>query len=214
MARLASVAVPVPQIDLLTYRVPDGIDTPPVGARVLVPVGVRTLTGCVTAIDDVADDDPRAAADGLRDVIDLLDGDAYLPEDVLALTAWVADYYACGPGEVVAAAVPPMAWLESRRVVSITDEGLQALAGGQAALPGGLANRVLETTAAARSLPESTLRSRLDKASSGPAGTRPPLAHVLRTLEERGFVSVVTGARRRGRRVQDRTRGGTDGPGP
>ena len=34
-----------------TYRVPDTMALPPVGARVRVPVGSRTLTGCVVAHD-------------------------------------------------------------------------------------------------------------------------------------------------------------------
>ncbi len=59
---------------------------------------------------------------GFATSFDVLDGEPYLPADVLALAAWVAEYYACGPGEVVAAAVPPMAWLESRRVVAVTGE--------------------------------------------------------------------------------------------
>jgi primosomal protein N' (replication factor Y) len=187
MTRVASVAVPVPQVDLLTYRIPPGVDTPAPGARVLVPVGPRTVTGCVMRADEVDDDDPRAAAEGLRDIIDVLDGEAYLPPDVLSLAAWVADYYACGPGETVAAAAPPLAWLESRRVVSITVAGTRAAAG---AVPpvSDLARRVLEIAAAAGSLPESTLRSRLERA--GPAPARQPLAHVLRMLEGRGFVSL------------------------
>jgi primosomal protein N' (replication factor Y) len=188
MIRLASVAVPVPQIDLLTYRIPEGIDTPAVGARVLVPVGARTVTGCVTGTEEVTDEDPRAEGDGLRDIIDLLDAEAYLPPDVIALAGWVADYYACGPGEVVAAAVPPMAWLESRRVVTITVEGSRALTEGAGQPLSALARRVLDTAAAARSLPESTLRTRLNKTAAGP---RPPLAYVLRVLERRGLLSIT-----------------------
>ena len=38
---------PVPDLDLLTYRVPDGMDAPAVGARVVVPLGARTVTGIV-----------------------------------------------------------------------------------------------------------------------------------------------------------------------
>jgi primosomal protein N' (replication factor Y) len=190
MTRLAYVAVPVPQIDLLTYRVPEGIDTPAVGARGLVPVGARTITGCVTATDELADDDPRAAADGLRDIMDLLDADAYLPPDVIALAGWVADYYACGPGEVVAAAVPPMAWMESRRVVAITEAGRRALAEGSGQPLSSLARRVLETAAAARGLPESTLRIRLEKAAAAVSRPRPPLAYVLGVLERHGLLSI------------------------
>jgi len=48
---LVAVAVPVPFLDLLTYSVPDAMPLPPVGARVRVPVGVRTMTGCVVRHD-------------------------------------------------------------------------------------------------------------------------------------------------------------------
>ena len=190
MTRLVSVAVPVPQVDLLTYRVPDGLEGPVVGARVLVPVGARTVTGCAMDAQQVADDDPRATAEGLRELIDVLDGDAYLPADVLALAAWVAEYYLCGPGEVVGAAVPPMAWLESRRVVAITDAGIRAAAEGASPPLTGVAGLVLDVAAAARSLPESTLRGRVERAPGAGGRARPPIANALRTLERRGFVVV------------------------
>ena len=46
MARLVSVAVPVPFLPPLTYRVPDGMAPPAAGARVRVPLGRRTVIGC------------------------------------------------------------------------------------------------------------------------------------------------------------------------
>ena len=48
--RLVSVAVPVPQLDALTYALPDGSAAPALGARVLVPLGTRVMTGCVLAV--------------------------------------------------------------------------------------------------------------------------------------------------------------------
>ncbi len=45
--RVVSVAVPVPGLGPLTYGVPDGHADPPVGARVLVPLGKRLVTGVV-----------------------------------------------------------------------------------------------------------------------------------------------------------------------
>ena len=47
MNRLVKVAVPVSRLDLLTYRVPDLMEVPEVGARVIVPLGRRVLTACV-----------------------------------------------------------------------------------------------------------------------------------------------------------------------
>jgi len=54
--RVVSVAVPVPFLDRLTYRVPDHLDLPVIGARVRVPVGSRTLTGCVVQQNSDAPD--------------------------------------------------------------------------------------------------------------------------------------------------------------
>ena len=47
MPRLVSVAVPVPGLDLLTYSLPDDLDMPSPGVRVLVPLGTRVVTGCL-----------------------------------------------------------------------------------------------------------------------------------------------------------------------
>ena len=59
--RLVQVAVPVPQLDALTYSVPDVFPDPEPGARVLVPVGKRLLTGVV-----VSDSEQRLADSGSR----------------------------------------------------------------------------------------------------------------------------------------------------
>ncbi len=58
------VAVPVPGLDLLTYRVPGGVAAPSVGARVLVPLGTRVVTGLVveTEMRDPAGVDPAGRA--------------------------------------------------------------------------------------------------------------------------------------------------------
>jgi primosomal protein N' (replication factor Y) len=119
-----SVAVPVPALDLLTYRLPAGRPMPPAGARVVVPLGKRTLTGVV-----IGDAPPPTGAFELRDVIEVLDEAPFLPADVLELTTWVSDYYLAGPGATLAAAMPPHA-LTSRvdafrtiRVASLTAEG-------------------------------------------------------------------------------------------
>ena len=57
----------------------------------------------------------------------------------MALAAWVADYYACGVGEAVAAAMPPRAWIESERHAQITEAGRVRISGER-----GLRRTVLE----------------------------------------------------------------------
>ncbi|HJR59016.1 MAG TPA: primosomal protein N' [Vicinamibacterales bacterium] len=122
--RLVAVAVPVPAVDALTYRVPDHLSDPVPGARVLVPVGTRVLTGVVIGVPDAADEfaNPQTTA---KDLIDILDQQAFLPADVLSLVRWVAEYYACGAGEALSSAMPPRAWIESERVAQITEAGRQ-----------------------------------------------------------------------------------------
>ena len=110
MSRLVPVAVPVPFLSALTYRVPDGMPLPTPGVRVRVPLGNRQVTGCVLP-GEAADAGAGGAA--IRELVECLDVDPFLPAPVLDLTAWVAEYYGCGPGDTVAAAMPPFAW--SRR---------------------------------------------------------------------------------------------------
>ncbi len=117
-----SVAVPVPFLDALTYEVPRGVDLPVVGARVLVPLGTRTLTGCVL---DTAPDGPVPA--DLKPLTEVLDAEPFLPAEIVALAQWTAEYYACGPGEALAAAMPPGAWIESERRLRLTEAGREAL---------------------------------------------------------------------------------------
>jgi primosomal protein N' (replication factor Y) (superfamily II helicase) len=143
--RLISVAVPVPALGLLTYAVPEPLALPPVGARVIVPLGPRKLTGIV-----LGEGEPLDPAVELRDVLEVLDASPFVPGDVVSLARWVADYYLAGPGAALAAAVPPHG-LSARvdafrtvRVARLSDRGRDVLdrliaprcvAGGDADLP-------------------------------------------------------------------------------
>jgi primosomal protein N' (replication factor Y) len=128
--RLVRVAVPVPALDSLTYSLPARVETPVVGARVLVPLGNRVLTGCVVDSTD-ADELPAST---IKPIIEVLDAEPFLPEDVVRLATWVADYYACGIGSALAAAMPPMAaatepggrarGFRTVRMASLTAQGL------------------------------------------------------------------------------------------
>ena len=137
MSRVVSVAVPVPALTLLSYEVPEELPLPQIGARVLVPLGTRLVTGCV--VTRTAD----PAVTTLKPLVDVFDPEPMLPAEVVDLALWVSEYYACGPGEAVAAAMPPRAWVVSERQARITDAGLTAL-GGQ---PGASRHAVLELLA-------------------------------------------------------------------
>jgi primosomal protein N' (replication factor Y) len=126
---LISVAVPVPTLDLLTYRIPPGTPSPAVGARVVVPLGSRVVTGVVVNVD--------VSADGVADIKpirQLLESESFVPPEVVALARWTAEYYAAGAGETITAVLPPKtrggraSGHKTRRMAAVTAAGLELLA--------------------------------------------------------------------------------------
>ncbi len=80
------VAVPVPNLDLLTYLVPAGTAAPALGARVVVPLGTRSVTGIVV---DVVHD--AAMPDGKQ----VNQNDVFVLSEARSMTPQaVADYLA------------------------------------------------------------------------------------------------------------------------
>src|SRR5260370_27458279 len=73
-----------------------------VGKRVRAPFGrgdKATVGYCVRLND-------RAPPRAVKELIDVLDDEALLTDNLLRLTRWMADYYLCGWGQVLNAAVP------------------------------------------------------------------------------------------------------------
>ncbi len=127
-ARLVSVAVPIPALGLLTYKVPEGRTIPARGVRVIVPLGSRSLTGIVVGEAGIPDADVE-----VRELGNVLDDQPFLPRDVMELTDWVGDYYLAGPGAALSIAMPPHA-LSSRvdafrtiRLIALTAQGHDAV---------------------------------------------------------------------------------------
>jgi primosomal protein N' (replication factor Y) len=188
MPRLVSVAVPVPALDALTYRVPEGLHIPAIGARVLVPVGTRRLTGVVTRAGE-----PRPSAApgmGIKDLLDILDGESFLPPSVVALTEWVADYYICGVGEAVAAAMPPFAWVESEWRVRVTPDGQERLERQRPSSASTLRGRALALLDGGAWMPLRAVAFRLERAGAGRRGRGLPVRAAVRALQADGLVEV------------------------
>ena len=172
-----SVAVPVPFLDLLTYAVPPSLAMPAVGARVRVPIGSRTVTGCVVespardSTERVRPPSPRRGFDepDIRDIIEVLDAEPFLPPAVVELCQWVADYYLAGIGDAIAVALPPGArekasGFRTRRTAALTAHGRSVAAGTASEADLRLTARQRETvaalSAASAPLPLSELRER------------------------------------------------------
>ncbi len=195
MPRFVSVAVPVPALDLLTYRVPEGWPAPVAGARVDVPLGPRRLTGIVV---DPAPPDPPAGM-RLRDLLAVRDTSAFVPPSLATLALWVADYYVAGPGDVLASALPPRVLtgdartFKRRRVALLTALGQQvaaAAADSDGASPGDAETAAIRLGA--------RQREALVLLAGAPAGlpasvlaARGIAASTLTRLEQAGLVAIT-----------------------
>jgi primosomal protein N' (replication factor Y) len=188
MRRLVSVAVPVPGLDLLTYRVPDGLDIPVTGARVLVPLGTRRVTGVVVGHEAAAMAEGRAQS--LKDVIDVFDAAPFVPPAVVNLGLWVADYYACGPGEAIAAAMPPFAWVESEWRVRATEAGSARVAEHRDVARPALRDAILSLLDGPAWTPLRSIAYRLEHMSPGRRGRPLPARAAVRALQADGLVEV------------------------
>jgi primosomal protein N' (replication factor Y) len=174
-----SVAVPIPALGLLTYKVPPGRAVPARGVRVVVPLGSRSLTGLV--VGEAAG--PEVGIE-LRELAEVLDEQPFLPHDVMELADWVADYYLAGPGAALSIAMPPHA-LSSRvdafrtvRTVALTAQGHDAAIQP----PGSLTARQREALAVLRGVPNGLVASEL--------ATRGVTAPIVSRLRAMGLVTV------------------------
>ncbi len=102
--RYLEVAVPLPVRGTFTYRVPadcHGSCAP--GARAVVPVGRRLVTGVIVATTQATD----LPEEKIREAADLPDESPVLTPEVLSLARWASRYYVAPEGSMHAAALPP-----------------------------------------------------------------------------------------------------------
>jgi primosomal protein N' (replication factor Y) len=171
------------------------------GSRVLVPLGSRLTTGIVLACREAEDQPSSGVAGNLRDIADLLDREAFLPEPILDLALWMADYYMCSPGEAIASAMPPLAWVDSERRWVLTDAGRHAATPSSPerralieALGDGRARSVLELSRAFPPVDRSTSRAGDQPGTAGRGRSdsmRRRAERFLRDMEGAGLVRPV-----------------------
>jgi primosomal protein N' (replication factor Y) len=140
-----------------------------------VPVGSRTLTGCVVEHDAALGDGTEA-----KDIVEALDLEPLLPPAIVDLCRWVAEYYVAGIGDALGVAMPPGAraakarGFKTRRIAAATVMGSE---GGEGLTPKQRAALDILRGAPA-GLPTSELRDR------GVTGD------VLARLVKRGLASI------------------------
>lgn len=102
---LIDVLIPLAIADVYTYSVPDSMPCPERGMRVLVPLGNKQVMGIVYRHRT----EPIEDSVRLRDIIEVPDVEPMVAELQFQLWDWIANYYMCTRGEVMAAALPAKA---------------------------------------------------------------------------------------------------------
>lgn len=123
-AGFAAVAVPVPLLEPLIYRVPQPWRAlARIGVRVRVPVGRRRLVGWIV---DLPSAPPAGLEKELRSIESVIDFEPLLPDELMRLADFTASYYAAPIGEVLKTLLPGTlpAWGDRR--VELTNRGALA----------------------------------------------------------------------------------------
>lgn len=110
------VLLPLPLSALFTYRVPQDLEGQVAfGMRVIVPFGRSKLySGLVVRVHTEA---PQQLA--TKYILDVIDERAVISEKQLKLWQWMADYYMCALGDVMAAALPSALKLASETKIKL-----------------------------------------------------------------------------------------------
>ncbi len=127
MGLFCDVALPVPLDRTFTYSV-EGDAAPVVGARVLVPFSGQRLMGVVVRVHG------EAPAEGVevKPVQAVLDEQALLPDELMRLAVWIAQYYVAPLGEVLRGMLPLAAEVKRQFVYRIGEAGRRVLYEGAA----------------------------------------------------------------------------------
>src|SRR5437773_7488662 len=119
--RYCDISLPVPLDRPFTYSLPETLrHRVKPGCRLIVPFGVRKMTGVALRCHDEA---PSMTA---RDALRLIDAEPVLDPELLSLARWIAVYYCAPLGEVLRSMLPLASEVRSGKVYSLTDAGLDA----------------------------------------------------------------------------------------
>ena len=169
--RFVDVALPLPLMQPMTYRVPAGWPDVPRGSRVEAPFGKRRVTGVVVVVGSKPKENVA-----VKNLTSVLDDEPLVSERLLELALWASDYYIGPIGQATRLVAPPGGVRASKRVVRLKDPV------SSEAVLGAVADPVLRALhEAGGRLSVASLAARLDKDVT---------AHLLR-LERAGQVAIL-----------------------
>ena len=104
---LYDIILPLAIADVYTYRILDAREASygtatPIGCRVLVPLGKKSIIGIIYRKHE----GELPANIKVRDVLQIIDDTPIITAEQLKLWEWLSSYYMCTLGEVLAAALP------------------------------------------------------------------------------------------------------------
>jgi primosomal protein N' (replication factor Y) len=99
---LFDIILPLAIADVYTYNIPETIQYPLTGKRVLVPLGRKSIIGIIYRKHE----GELPTNIKVRDVLQIIDEEPIVTAEQLKLWNWLASYYMCTLGEVMAAALP------------------------------------------------------------------------------------------------------------
>jgi primosomal protein N' (replication factor Y) len=115
------VSLPVPMDQPFTYALPETLrHRVKPGCRLVVPFGPRKMTGLILRCHD---EKPAMAT---REALRLIDKEAVLSAELIALGRWIAGYYCAPLGEVLRGMLPLAADIRRGKIWSLTDSGRDA----------------------------------------------------------------------------------------
>ena len=125
MPAFCDVALPIPLDQTFTYAVNGQV--PAVGARVLVPFSGQRLMGVVVRVHDQAPLGPDQKPVEIKPVQQILDEAPLLPDELMRLAAWIAQYYVAPLGEVLRGMLPLAAEVKRHVAYRIAEPGRRVL---------------------------------------------------------------------------------------
>ena len=97
------VAVTLPVRETYSYSVPDALrQAAGIGRRALVPFRSRNVIGYIIGIEKQPPEDIK----GVKDILDILDGEPLFHEKSVSFFQWMADYYLFPIGLLIKSALP------------------------------------------------------------------------------------------------------------
>ena len=123
--KFADVAVDLPVAGPFTYSIPETLSTEAaVGKRALVPFGRRTLTGYIIGLKSEVAPELAGVVKPLKEI---LDESPIFDKNRLKFFKWLAAYYFASLGEALSLIHPSFVNLKSKRIFTLTPEGIAAL---------------------------------------------------------------------------------------